>query len=68
VGDAVAREVFEETGVRAQFQSLISMRVQHGAAFGRDDFVTTQAALQLLVLCRSFLTDCLCCIHKTALD
>ncbi len=38
VGEAAAREVYEETGVRAEFQSLVSMRVQHGAAFGRDDF------------------------------
>jgi ADP-ribose pyrophosphatase YjhB (NUDIX family) len=38
IGEAAAREVYEETGVRAEFQSLISMRVQHGAAFGRDDF------------------------------
>jgi ADP-ribose pyrophosphatase YjhB (NUDIX family) len=38
VGDAAAREVFEETGVRTTFQSLLTMRVQHGAAFGRDDF------------------------------
>ena len=49
VGDAAAREVFEETGVRAQFQSLISMRVQHGAAFGRDDFY--------LVACMEPLTE-----------
>ena len=35
VGEAAAREVYEETGVRAKFQSLVSMRVQHGAAFGR---------------------------------
>ena len=38
VSDAVAREVLEETGVVAEFQGLLSMRVQHGAAFGRDDF------------------------------
>ena len=64
IGEAAAREVYEETGVRAKFQSLVSMRcvsfpsparslphanplgargthiyrVQHGAAFGRDDF------------------------------
>ena len=28
------REVFEETGVRANFESLLTVRVQHGAAFG----------------------------------
>jgi len=38
IGDAAAREVLEETGVRAEFEALLAMRVQHGAAFGRDDF------------------------------
>lgn len=30
-------QVFEETGVRADFLSLLAIRHQHGAAFGRDD-------------------------------
>jgi ADP-ribose pyrophosphatase YjhB (NUDIX family) len=37
IADGVAREVREETGVEATFQSLLAARHQHGAAFGRDD-------------------------------
>ena len=37
IADGVAREVCEETGVRASFRSVLAMRHQHGAAFGRDD-------------------------------
>ena len=47
VGEATAREVFEETGVRAAFASLLTMRVQHGAAFGRDDFYFVSAMTPL---------------------
>jgi hypothetical protein len=46
VGEATVREVFEETGVRAEFASLLTMRVQHGAAFGRDDFYFVSASEQ----------------------
>ena len=35
--DGVVREVREETGVEASFRSLLAMRHQHGAAFGRGD-------------------------------
>ena len=34
---AVVREVFEETGVRAQFESLVCFRHWHGARFGKSD-------------------------------
>lgn len=37
ISEAVAREVLEETGVEARFEAIITMRHQHGAAFGRDD-------------------------------
>ena len=37
IADGVAREVKEETGVVAEFRSLLAARHQHGAAFGRDD-------------------------------
>jgi ADP-ribose pyrophosphatase YjhB (NUDIX family) len=37
IGVAVAREVREETGVDAAFRSVLAVRHQHGAAFGRDD-------------------------------
>ena len=33
----MVREVREETGVVASFRSLLAMRHQHGAAFGRGD-------------------------------
>ena len=46
VGEATVREVFEETGVRVEFASLLTMRVQHGAAFGRDDFYFVSASEQ----------------------
>ncbi len=34
----VAREVFEETGVRAEFQSVACFRHTHGYQFGKSDF------------------------------
>ncbi|KAJ8262519.1 hypothetical protein GJAV_G00167350 [Gymnothorax javanicus] len=39
IGDTAAREVLEETGVRAEFQSLLSIRQQHKhpGAFGMSD-------------------------------
>jgi ADP-ribose pyrophosphatase YjhB (NUDIX family) len=41
--DTAAREVLEETGVRAAFRGLLALRHQHGVAYGRSD---------LYVLCR----------------
>ncbi|XP_069131047.1 nucleoside diphosphate-linked moiety X motif 6-like [Argopecten irradians] len=40
IGDTAEREVFEETGVRTEFQSVMSVRQQHNqpGAFGRSDF------------------------------
>jgi 8-oxo-dGTP diphosphatase len=35
--DAVVREVYEETGVRAQFDSLVCFRHWHGYRFGKSD-------------------------------
>ncbi|XP_037353037.1 nucleoside diphosphate-linked moiety X motif 6 [Talpa occidentalis] len=45
IGDTAVREVFEETGVRAEFRSLLSLRQQHRSpgAFGKSD---------LFVVCR----------------
>ncbi|XP_043917629.1 nucleoside diphosphate-linked moiety X motif 6 [Protopterus annectens] len=39
IGDTAVREVFEETGVRSQFQSVLSLRQQHNhpGAFGKSD-------------------------------
>ncbi|XP_053370182.1 nucleoside diphosphate-linked moiety X motif 6 [Clarias gariepinus] len=39
IGDTAVREVFEETGVRSEFQSLLSIRQQHHhpGAFGNSD-------------------------------
>lgn len=34
---AAEREVFEETGVQAQFRSLLCFRQAHGVAFGKSD-------------------------------
>ncbi|MBX2999895.1 MAG: NUDIX domain-containing protein [Caldilineaceae bacterium] len=47
LAEAVVREVFEETGVRARFESLVSLRHWHGYRHGRSDiyFVARLAAL-----------------------
>ncbi|XP_052585865.1 nucleoside diphosphate-linked moiety X motif 6 isoform X3 [Peromyscus californicus insignis] len=39
IGDTAVREVFEETGVKSEFRSLLSIRQQHGSpgAFGKSD-------------------------------
>eukprot|EP00798_Chlamydomonas_sp_ICE-L_P004892 gene4892-34658_t len=37
VTEAVVREVFEETGVRANFDCVLLMRQAHGFAFGKSD-------------------------------
>ncbi|KAJ8372107.1 hypothetical protein AAFF_G00294710 [Aldrovandia affinis] len=43
IGDAAVREVCEETGVRAEFRSLLSVRQQHDhpGAFGMSDLYAT---------------------------
>ncbi|XP_021487973.1 nucleoside diphosphate-linked moiety X motif 6 isoform X2 [Meriones unguiculatus] len=39
IGDTAVREVYEETSVRSEFRSLLSIRQQHGSpgAFGKSD-------------------------------
>lgn len=39
IGDTAVREVFEETGINSEFQSLLSVRQQHASpgAFGKSD-------------------------------
>ncbi|XP_036914475.1 nucleoside diphosphate-linked moiety X motif 6 [Sturnira hondurensis] len=39
IGDTAVREVFEETGVRSEFRSLLGLRQQHShpGAFGKSD-------------------------------
>jgi len=37
IADAVVREIWEETGIRADFESLICFRHWHGARFGKSD-------------------------------
>lgn len=37
LSEAVEREVFEETGVRARFDSVLAVRQAHGFAFGKSD-------------------------------
>lgn len=37
LADGVMREVFEETGVRTKFESVICFRHQHGYRFGKSD-------------------------------
>lgn len=38
ISEAAEREVLEETGVRARFDSVLAMRQAHGFAFGKSDF------------------------------
>jgi 8-oxo-dGTP pyrophosphatase MutT (NUDIX family) len=38
LSEAVEREVFEETGVRARFDAIVCVRHQHGYRFGKSDF------------------------------
>lgn len=39
IGDTAVREVFEETGIKSEFQSMLALRQQHKqpGAFGRSD-------------------------------
>lgn len=37
IAEAAAREVFEETGVEAEFRSVLTMRHQHNLQFGNSD-------------------------------
>jgi 8-oxo-dGTP pyrophosphatase MutT (NUDIX family) len=37
LGDAAAREVFEETGVACDFRSILTFRQQHDMQFGNSD-------------------------------
>lgn len=36
-GTTAEREVFEETGVRSRFQSIVAFRHSHAAPFGTSD-------------------------------
>ena len=37
LADAIVREIWEETGIRAEFEALICFRHWHGARFGKSD-------------------------------
>lgn len=37
IGEAAVREVFEETGVEAEFRSVLGLRHQHDVQFGNSD-------------------------------
>ncbi|KAJ8269374.1 hypothetical protein COCON_G00119810 [Conger conger] len=63
IGDTAVREVLEETGVRAQFKSLLSIRQQHNhpGAFGMSDMYLI-CRLQPLTFHIDFCTqECLRC-------
>lgn len=47
LAEAVVREVFEETGVRARFESLVCFRHWHGYRYGKSDiyFIARLSAL-----------------------
>ena len=36
-GDAVQREIFEETGVRTKFEKILTIRHEHDVQFGKSD-------------------------------
>lgn len=63
IGDTAVREVFEETGVRSEFRSLLSIRQQHRhpGAFGMSDMYLV-CRLQLLSSTINFCQqECLKC-------
>ena len=37
IPDGAAREVLEETGIRASFEAVLAIRQSHGYLFGRSD-------------------------------
>lgn len=41
IEEAIEREVMEETGIKAQFQSILTMRHAHKVQFGRSDLYFT---------------------------
>ncbi|XP_064637293.1 nucleoside diphosphate-linked moiety X motif 6-like [Lineus longissimus] len=63
IGDTAEREVFEETGVKAEFQSVLGFRQQHlqPGAFGRSDFYFVCRLRPLtfdLIPCRDEISAC----------
>lgn len=62
IAEAVVREVREETGVEAEFQSVLTMRHQHNVQFGNSD---------IYLICRlvakgSGIPDIMKCAHEIA--
>ena len=58
---AAAREVMEETGVEAKFDSLLAFRHMHGSAHGCSDFyfICLMRPLSTQIrMCTRELTDC----------
>jgi len=61
LGTAAAREVLEETGVRAEFVSMLAFRHMHGSAHGCSDFYficVLRPLSQEINMCTRELTDC----------
>ncbi|XP_055000894.1 nucleoside diphosphate-linked moiety X motif 6 isoform X1 [Sorex araneus] len=62
-GDTAVREVWEETGVRAEFRSLLSVRQQHRSpgAFGKSDLYLVCRLQPLTFALRPCPHECLRC-------
>lgn len=61
MGDAAIREVFEETAVKTEFKSMISMRHAHGGMFGCSDMyniILLKPLTTEITQCSRELTDC----------
>ncbi|XP_062874817.1 nucleoside diphosphate-linked moiety X motif 6 [Trichomycterus rosablanca] len=63
IGDTAVREVFEETGVRSEFRSLLSIRQQHRhpGAFGNSDMYLICRLAPLSYEIRFCTHECLRC-------
>ncbi|XP_033106951.1 nucleoside diphosphate-linked moiety X motif 6-like [Anneissia japonica] len=62
LGVTAKREVFEETGIEAEFISLLAFRQQHGFRFGQSDlyFVCEMKALNSeIASCQHEISDCM---------
>lgn len=62
-GDTAVREVWEETGIRAEFRSLLSIRQQHSrpGAFGKSDMYLVCRLHPLTFALRPCPWECLRC-------
>lgn len=59
--DAAIREVFEETGIRAEFESILTLRQAHHGMFGCSDIyvvVNLRALTAVIEKCEREIAEC----------